>query len=87
VPGRAPLLGRRRQEPERIVGTCLQGTQIIAAGLEHLKGLTVLRTLDLVGTQVTDAGVQQLEQSLPNLRIRRRGSAETWIRDEPGFRP
>ena len=46
-------------------------TKITDAGLEHLKGLTGLRELDLVETQITDSGVQQLKQSLPKLTVQR----------------
>jgi Leucine-rich repeat (LRR) protein len=39
--------------------------------LSHLKGLTKLSTLDLSNTRVSDAGVNELQQTLPNLRITR----------------
>ena len=35
-------------------------TQVGDAGLEHLTGLTNLRTLRLANTKVTDAGVKKL---------------------------
>jgi hypothetical protein len=41
------------------------------SGLAHLKGLTKLSSLELANTQVTDAGVKQLQQALPNLKINR----------------
>jgi hypothetical protein len=56
----------------------LDGNYITDAGLEHLKGLAQLDTLGLgsakrnfvyVGTNVTDAGVQKLQQALPNCYI------------------
>ena len=37
--------------------------------LEHLKGLTSLEELSLYNTQVTDAGVQDLQKALPNCKI------------------
>jgi hypothetical protein len=46
-------------------------TQVTDAGLEHLKGLTVLQRLDLRGTKVTPAGVEQLKKSLPNVEVTR----------------
>jgi hypothetical protein len=39
--------------------------------LAHLKGLTQLSYLDLRGTQVTDAGMKELERALPGLNIDR----------------
>ena len=41
------------------------------AGLEHLKGLTKLQSLDLRNTQVTDAGVKGLQKALPKCKIDR----------------
>jgi len=41
------------------------------AGLEHLKGLTQLEQLWLDGTQVTDAGVEKLNQALPKCNFNR----------------
>ena len=35
----------------------MQGTQITDAGLEHLKGMSKLRYLDLQETRITDAGL------------------------------
>ena len=49
----------------------LNNTQVTDAGLEHLKGMTHLRSLSLRGTKVTDEGIQELQQALPNCRIRR----------------
>ena len=43
--------------------------QITDAGLVHLKGLTSLEELDLSGTQVTDAGLAAMQQTLPNCEI------------------
>ena len=42
---------------------------ITDAGLVHLKGMANLKTLDLRRTQITDAGVAELKQTLPNCRI------------------
>ena len=50
----------------------LDQTQVTDAGLTHLKGLSGLRRLDLSYViEVTDAGIEQLEQNLPNLTINR----------------
>ena len=53
--------------------TNLQGLvlpkQITDAGLVHLKKMTKLETLILTGTPITDAGVAELQQALPNCRI------------------
>jgi len=35
----------------------------------HLKGLTKLQTLNLRSTQVTDAGIADVQKSLPNCKI------------------
>lgn len=37
--------------------------------LVHLKGMTNLSKLNLFGFEVTDAGVKELQQALPNLTI------------------
>jgi hypothetical protein len=47
----------------------LDGTQVGDAGLEHLTGLTNLRTLSLARTMVTDAAVKKLQLALPNCMI------------------
>jgi len=49
----------------------LMGTKVTDAGLVYLKGLTELQYLDLWATQVTEAGVEQLEKSLPNVKVTR----------------
>ena len=46
-------------------------TKITDAGLEHVKALGVFEALDLKGTSVTDAGVENLRQAVPPLRISR----------------
>jgi len=45
------------------------GTKITDAGLVHLKGLKKLRYLTLVGSNATQAGVDDLQRSLPDLEI------------------
>ena len=47
----------------------LIGWRITDAGLVHLKELTSLETLTLSETQVTDAGVAELQQALPDCKI------------------
>ena len=49
----------------------LQQTNVGDKGLEHLKGLTSLRELNVRQTKVTDAGVANLRKSLPKLKITR----------------
>ena len=45
------------------------GPGATGAGLEHLKGLPALISLDLKHTQVTDEGVKKLKQAFPNCEI------------------
>ena len=47
----------------------LDNTKITDAGLVHLKGLNRLQPLYLYGSQVTDAGIAELPQALPNCKI------------------
>ena len=42
---------------------------ITDAGLAHLCGLTNLKQLSVVGTQVTDAGVAELKKASPKCKI------------------
>ena len=49
------------------LGGCIQITD---AGLVHLQDLTELTQLDLSNTKVTDAGIAELQQSLPNCKIK-----------------
>ena len=46
-----------------------QCTQITDAGLVHLKGLTQLHGLSLDHTKVTEEGVKNCQQALPNCKI------------------
>jgi len=45
------------------------GGKVTNGDLVHLKELTYLQVLDLEETQVTDAGVAELKQALPNCVI------------------
>ena len=47
----------------------LYGTKITDEGLKHLRGLKKLKKLYVWQTGVTDAGIENLNQSLPNLEI------------------
>jgi hypothetical protein len=49
----------------------LSGTRVTGAELVHLKGLSNLRYLDLTHPPVTDTGVAELQQALPNVSISR----------------
>ena len=51
----------QRDDQGGIVSVCLWNTKVTDAGLEHLRGLTKLRTLYLSEIQVTDVGLQHLE--------------------------
>jgi hypothetical protein len=67
----------------------LNGTKITDAGLEHVKGMTRLQMLAVVGTQVTDVGMQKLKESLPTLKIGRIGVTPTHLiplKNHPLFR-
>ena len=56
-----------------VLGDSAGGHGITDAGLEHLKGLTSLRELVLGDNRgVTEAGVADLQKSLPRATIRRR---------------
>jgi hypothetical protein len=69
-------------ERPRVVVLQMANADVDDRTLEHLKGLTELRELDLNGTQVTDAGLAVVA-GLPQLRTLR--LARTRITDE-GFR-
>ena len=49
----------------------LGGPRVDDRIIAHLKGLTGLQNLNLPDTRVTDAGVQDLQEALPNVRIAR----------------
>ena len=49
----------------------LRRTSVSDAGLVRLKGLVNLEDLDIGGTLVTDAGVQELRKVLPKLNVSR----------------
>ena len=53
-----------------VVRVYLHRTKVSDAGLAHLKGLTKLESLLLYSTKVTNAGVKQLQQALPNCKIK-----------------
>lgn len=46
-------------------------TKITDEGLQHLHGLTELSDLWFMNTDVTEAGVATLRQSLPNCKVHR----------------
>lgn len=47
----------------------LENAPITDAGLVHLKELKSLRELNIKGTKVTDAGIQELQKSLPAMKV------------------
>ena len=47
----------------------LSGTPINDEGLRHLYGLTQLRTLRLINTEATAAGIEELRKKLPNVTV------------------
>ena len=59
------LPGEKGLELER----ALRGQPLTDAGLVHLKGLKNLQRLDLSATQVTTAGVEDLQSALPECKI------------------
>ena len=46
-------------------------SQITDTGLVHIKGLTHLQGLTLVDSQISDAGITELKQALPNCTVLR----------------
>ena len=71
------LTGRVLGEVVRLKGLTnlqslnLNNTQIIDAGLINLKGMTRLQSPWVCDTQVTRTGIAELQQALPNCRIRK----------------
>jgi hypothetical protein len=47
----------------------VSGDNLTDGGLEHLKGLTNLQKMSFSNTGVTDEGVKNLQQALPNCKI------------------
>jgi len=65
------VVSQRAEIVARTIGVPdLSATKVTGAGLEHLKGLTSLRDLDLTSTQVTDDGDKELQEALLNCKIR-----------------
>jgi hypothetical protein len=62
--GLANLSGLKSLERLYLLGD----SHVTDAGLTHLRTLTSLEYLFLHGTQVTDAGIANLKNSLPKLR-------------------
>ena len=59
----------KRNEQGEAVEVSLIHRKITDAGLVHIKGFTNLETLLLYGTQITSAGVADLQKALPNCKI------------------
>jgi len=57
--------------PARAFGLFLRFSGVTDAGLKELAGLKQLTTLNLLGTQVTDAGRKELQKALPECDIKR----------------
>ncbi len=60
-----------RNPGKPVIGVYLDCTKVTDAGLVHLKGMTNLRRLNLIYTNVTDAGVKKLQAALPKCKISR----------------
>ena len=69
MPSMLISLAVTRLVTRRRVNGYLTNTQVTDAGLGHLKGLAKLQELNLMLTQVTDAGVDDLQKALPKCRI------------------
>ena len=59
-----------QNEQGEVVGVDFFGPKLTDVGLAHLTGLTALERLRLGNTQVTDAGVAELQKALPSCAIR-----------------
>ena len=59
----------RLDDKGELIALHLGGTEITDAGLEQLKGLSSLDTLDLTEIKVTIEGVNKLKQALPDCKI------------------
>ncbi len=57
--------------PQPMLPTGDETSAITDAGLAQLTDLTHLETLNLKGTQVTDAGVQAFEKAMPKTKVER----------------
>ena len=53
----------------KVMSISLCDARITNTGLAHLKGLASIENLTLTGTSVTNAGVSELQKSLPRTRI------------------
>ena len=65
----APFTQWGALEELRLLDDYTADSEVTDAGLAHLTGLTALEILFLDNTQVTDVGVAELQQALPNCRI------------------
>ena len=63
--GLVHLKGMTKLQWLRLIGSI----KVTNAELLHLKGLTKLQRLSLIETNVTDAGVADLQKALPNCKI------------------
>ena len=63
--------GLSGQTPEKLESLWLDGTQIGDSALDPVKELRMLKVLSLKNTQVSDAGIAELERALPDLSVGR----------------
>ena len=59
-------LANREQQLEAVIAEYIRDCD---AGLELLKALTNLETLNVEDTKVTDAGVADFQKALPNVKV------------------